>query len=286
MATTNPRPRHGRRRSARRATRSAPLATLARRRLALTARTPRELLVPLLTPILFALVIAPGAEGTALHTAARLRGVRRHRHGRAADPAEHDVRRPRRDRRPRDRRPARAARRARSRGRCWCSATSSWRSAMTALQVVVLIGAARAARHRLRRRRRPASLWFVGGAALFTRRHVRRRRDARQPASRARRSTSRALPAIAIVPWFFAGSLFPISALPRCLDVVRQGSCRSPTRWRSCATACSNDPSGLHDIWGMHSVTDDGRAQPAVVAAFAAALTAAGIRLFTRSAVG
>jgi hypothetical protein len=35
------------------------LGTLARRRLTLSARTPRELLVPLLTPILFALVIAP-----------------------------------------------------------------------------------------------------------------------------------------------------------------------------------------------------------------------------------
>src|SRR4051794_39967251 len=34
-------------------------ATLARRRFALSARTPRELFVPLLTPILFALVIAP-----------------------------------------------------------------------------------------------------------------------------------------------------------------------------------------------------------------------------------
>src|SRR6478672_13471373 len=33
--------------------------TLTRRRLALSARTPRELLVPLLTPVLFALVIAP-----------------------------------------------------------------------------------------------------------------------------------------------------------------------------------------------------------------------------------
>src|SRR4051812_49476061 len=35
------------------------LVTLARRRFALSARTPRELLVPLLTPVLFALVIAP-----------------------------------------------------------------------------------------------------------------------------------------------------------------------------------------------------------------------------------
>src|SRR5438105_5141216 len=45
----------------------SPLATLSRRRLQLTVRTPRELLVPLVTPILFALVIAPALK-TALHT--------------------------------------------------------------------------------------------------------------------------------------------------------------------------------------------------------------------------
>src|SRR5437899_1843607 len=43
-----------------------PLATLAHRRFQLTARTPRELVVPLLTPIMFALVIAPALK-TALH---------------------------------------------------------------------------------------------------------------------------------------------------------------------------------------------------------------------------
>src|SRR6059036_3959695 len=45
------------------------LATLARRRFALTARTPRELVVPLVTPVLFALVIAPALK-QALHTSA------------------------------------------------------------------------------------------------------------------------------------------------------------------------------------------------------------------------
>src|SRR5260221_5433911 len=40
----------------------APLGTLARRRMALTIRTPRELFVPLLTPILFAVVIAPALK--------------------------------------------------------------------------------------------------------------------------------------------------------------------------------------------------------------------------------
>ena len=45
------------------------LATLAGRRAALTARTPRQILVPLLTPVLFALVIAPALK-KALHTSA------------------------------------------------------------------------------------------------------------------------------------------------------------------------------------------------------------------------
>src|SRR3989440_9949867 len=46
---------------------AVPLATLAQRRFRLTTRTPRDLLVPLITPILFALVIAPALK-TALHT--------------------------------------------------------------------------------------------------------------------------------------------------------------------------------------------------------------------------
>src|ERR687887_2094813 len=45
------------------------LTTLARRRFQLTVRTPRELVVPLVTPILFALVIAPALKD-ALHTSA------------------------------------------------------------------------------------------------------------------------------------------------------------------------------------------------------------------------
>ena len=44
-----------------------PLMVLSRRRFQLTVRTPRELLVPLVTPLLFALVIAPALK-TALHT--------------------------------------------------------------------------------------------------------------------------------------------------------------------------------------------------------------------------
>jgi hypothetical protein len=49
------------RRPARARTTSA-LATLARRRAALTAHNPRQIAVPLLTPILFATVIAPALK--------------------------------------------------------------------------------------------------------------------------------------------------------------------------------------------------------------------------------
>src|SRR4051794_23167236 len=46
------------------------VATLSGRRAALTARTPRQILVPLLTPVLFALVIAPALKAAlgGLHT--------------------------------------------------------------------------------------------------------------------------------------------------------------------------------------------------------------------------
>src|SRR5437763_7117884 len=60
ISTTHSRPASVRRGSA--------LATLARRRFALSARTPREVLVPLLTPVLFAVVIAPALAKTVSST--------------------------------------------------------------------------------------------------------------------------------------------------------------------------------------------------------------------------
>src|SRR5256886_11139608 len=53
------RPRATSARAAASAGSTSALRTLVRRRFALNIRTPRELLVPLLTPVLFALIIAP-----------------------------------------------------------------------------------------------------------------------------------------------------------------------------------------------------------------------------------
>lgn len=92
------------------------------------------------------------------------------------------------------------------------------------------------------------------------------------------------VPAIAIVPWFLAGSLFPISALPAFLTwfarflplthglaLMRYG--------------LLGDTSGLHHIWGMANATAMATLSLVVVALFAAALIAASIRVFTRSAL-
>src|SRR5262245_31181714 len=92
------------------------------------------------------------------------------------------------------------------------------------------------------------------------------------------------VPAIAILPWFLAGSLFPITALPGALAwlakflplthglaLMRYGLLQ--------------DPRGLHDIWGMSSATAMAGLSLGVVACFAVVLTAVSIRVFTHSAL-
>ena len=89
---------------------------------------------------------------------------------------------------------------------------------------------------------------------------------------------------IAIVPWFLAGSLFPINALPlaltwfakflpltHALALMRYG--------------LLNDSSSLHNIWKMSDPTLMAALSLAVVAVFAALLTTVSIRVFTRAAV-
>ena len=169
--------------------------------------------VPLLTPILFALVIAPALK-QALHTrrASYEAFVATGTIG-LADPAEHDVRGPRRDRRPRERRPARAAgrtdpaRAARARqprGRARDHGAAARRADRAALRP----------RHRLRRERDGRRSGSSRAAALFT---IGMYGVAETLASRVPRTEEyiARVPAIAIVPWFLAGSLFPISATAR-----------------------------------------------------------------------
>jgi ABC-2 type transport system permease protein len=258
----------------------APLATLAARRFQLSVRTPRELVVPLLTPILFALLIAPALR-QALHTSAAYEafvatgtiglliplntmfaglGVIVDRESGAQ-------------------RELLAAPIPRS---LLVLGNLVVAFAITALQVAVLIVAAIARGIDIN----PTATgvgWFVAAAALFT---VGMYGVGETLASRIPRAEEyiARLPAIAIVPWFLAGSLFPISALPGFLEwfakflplthglaLVRYG--------------LLGDSSGLRDIWSMQSTTMMATLSLGVVAAFAAALTVISIRVFNRAAV-
>ena len=93
------------------------------------------------------------------------------------------------------------------------------------------------------------------------------------------------VPGLAIVPFFFAGSLFPITAMPafltafakflpitHALAVMRYG-------------LLGANSSGLHDIWGMTNATVMVSLSLAVVAVFATTLTVVAMRTFKRSAV-
>jgi ABC-type polysaccharide/polyol phosphate export permease len=95
-----------------------------------------------------------------------------------------------------------------------------------------------------------------------------------------------AVPAVAIVPWFFAGSLFPIGALPQGLTMLARALPLTHTL-ALMRYGLGVDPrgTGLYDIWGMSSVTVMAGLSLAVVGAFALLLTAVSIRVFTRSAV-
>src|SRR5438874_928753 len=186
------------------------LATLAGRRFALTARTPRELVVPLLTPVLFALVIAPALK-TALHTSAAYEsyvaigtvglliplntfflglGVIVDRESGAQ----------------RELLTAPVPRGLLVLGNLVVAL------AITGLQIATLIGFALARRIHFAVHGAHV-LWFVAAVVLLT---VAMYGAAETLAARIPRQEEyiARIPAIAIAPWFLAGSLFAITAMP------------------------------------------------------------------------
>src|SRR5512144_832599 len=191
----------------------APLATLSRRRFELTARRPRELFVPLITPILFALVIAPALK-QALHTGnayesfvavgtiGLLIPLNTMFSGLSVIV----------DRDSGAQRELLAAPVPRS---FLVLGNLAVALAVSALQVVVLI-AVSLARGADLHASVSGVLWFVAAAVLFA---VFMYGVAETLASRVPKQEEYigATPAVAILPWFFAGALFPIAALPGAL---------------------------------------------------------------------
>jgi ABC-2 type transport system permease protein len=257
-----------------------PLATLARRRFQLSARTPRELVVPLLTPILFAMVIAPALK-QALHTSEAYEafvatgtiglliplntmfaglGVIVDREVGAQ----------------RELLAAPISRALLPLGNLVVA------FAITALQVVVLLGVARARGIHFHVTASTVP-WFLAGAALLT---VAMYGAAEILAARVPRAEEyiARVPAIAIVPWFLAGSLFPIDALPHFLTWVSRllplTHALALVRY-----GLLGDASGLHAIWKLHDATAMAGLSLLVVAAAAALLMTAAVRIFGRTAV-
>jgi ABC-2 type transport system permease protein len=270
--------------SPRRVRPASALFTLARRRALLTSRRPRQLVVPLAGPALFALVVAPalktatgglhsrldytsfvgvGAVGLVIPLICFFAGlsviVDRHSGAQrellaAPVPRAYLV-----------------------------LANLLVALGLAALQVTVLLGlsALRGGQFGVTA---PGVAWFAAAVVLFT---TFMYALAETIASRATKAEDYvgALPAVAVLPYFFAGALFPIGAMPGALTAIAKAL--PLTHALALMRYGLIDPSGkgLHDIWGMTNVTTEAWLSVLVIAVFAAALIAISIRVFSRSAL-
>jgi ABC-2 type transport system permease protein len=262
----------------------AALATLARRRAALTSRTPRQIAVPLLGPLLLALIAAPALkEATGgLHSGIdyasfidigtvgllvplscvfaglsvmidREQGAQRELLA-APVPRAYLV-----------------------------LGNLAVALGLASLQVIVLLtlAAVRGAHFTITA---TGVAWFVAAAVLIT---IFTYAVAEALAARIGKQEDYigAIPAIAILPFFFAGALFPITAMPAALETIAKFI--PLTHALALMRYAFVDPRGisLHAIWGSGNVTTQAWLSLAVVALTAVAMVAISIRVFARSAV-
>ena len=263
---------------------TAALVPLAQRRIALTARNPRQIAIPLLTPILFVVVIAPALTTAlgGLHTKldytafvsigtvgllvplttvfAGLSVIIDRDSGAQRELLAAPIPRA-----------------------LLVLGNLAVALVLSALQVAVLVGVA-ALRGADFHVSATGIAWFVGAALGFA---VLMYGVAETMASRIPNQEEYigATPVVAILPWFFAGALFPISALPGALTAFAK--VLPLTHAMALMRYGLVDPrgTGLHDIWGMSNATTEAWLSLAVVVAFAAALIALAVRSFTRAAL-
>src|ERR1700733_12168814 len=260
------------------------LGTLARRRAALTAGNPRQIAVPLLGPALIALIVAPalkaatgglhsgidyqsfagvGAIGLVIPLSCIFAGlsviVDRH------SGAQRELL-------------AAPVRRA-----YLVLGNLIVAVVLSAIQAIVLVGLT-ALRGGAFHITATGIVWAVAAGLLFT---VFMYGVAETLAARIGKAEDYvgAVPAVAILPFFFAGALYPISAMPGVLATIAKFL--PLTHALALLRYGLVDPhgQGLHAIWGAGNLTTQAFASLAVVAAYAAALTTIAIRAFTRAAV-
>jgi ABC-2 type transport system permease protein len=262
--------------------RSFPALVLAKRRLALTVRSPRSIIVPLLTPVLFALVIAPALANTiavpggrtaymtfvALATVGLLIPLNCTFSGLGVIV----------DRQQGAMRELLVAPIRRS---SIVVGNLIAALALTALQLVVLIAASalRGAAYQSGLR----MLWFIAAAVVFAvfMYGLAEIMSVRLPSPV---EYIGAVPAVAIVPFFFAGSLFPITSLPHWLGAVAK--VLPLTHALALFRYGIAGPSGvraLHNIWGLHSAPEMAILSLLVLVAYATVVFAGAIRLFTKA---
>jgi len=87
------------------------------------------------------------------------------------------------------------------------------------------------------------------------------------------------------LPWFLAGSLFPITALPGWLASVARILPTTHTLALLRYGVLGRGGAGLHDIWGITNTTAAAALSLLVLAGWAALATATAIQVFKRSAV-
>jgi len=154
---------------------------------------------------------------------------------------------------------------------------------LAALQAIVVVGLS-ALRGGIFQVSASGVAWFLGAALLFT---VFMYALAETVASRVSKEEDfvGATPVLAILPFFFAGALFPIGVMPSVLTAIAKAM--PLTHALALMRYGIVDPSGrgLHEIWGISNVTVEAWLSLAVVALFAAVLLVVSVRVFTRSTV-
>jgi len=259
------------------------LLTLARRRLALSASNPREIFVPLLTPLLFALVIAPalatlvrsapgldyrtylaiGTAGLLVPLACMFAGL-----GVVVD------------------------RQSGARPELLTAPIPRGLIVFGNLLVAVLVSGLQLGALLLATYLRGAHFdatatgigWFVAAAGCFA---VAMYSIAEIMANRipSQEEYVGAVPAVAIVPWFIAGSLFPISALPAGLTAIAKALPLTHVLALMRYGLLDRHGAGLRDIWGMTNTTVMAALSTAVVVAYAILFLVLALRVFRRTAV-
>ena len=268
----------------RRARPASALLTLARRRALLTSRTPRQIAVPLIGPAMLALILAPalkkatgglhshidytsfvgvGAIGLVIPLSCVFAAlsVIVDRHAGAQ----------------RELLAAPIPRAYLVLGNMLVALV------LAALQAIVVVGLS-ALRGGIFHVSASGVAWFLGAALLFT---VFMYALAETVASRVTKEEDfvGATPVLAILPFFFAGALFPIGVMPSVLTAIAKAM--PLTHALALMRYGVVDPSGrgLHEIWGISNVTVEAWLSLAVVALFAAVLLVVSVRVFTRSTV-